>query len=464
MLESSFNAATAKKTVVPQTPPAGYDVASATMSPPTQGQYDTALAPGTDNVAVNIIDATQVIAASYKLGYKPNAAGTMTWYIVRTIGAQSDTIVNNQTDFTGDAAYPVFDGLQLKVSGSPLGLLGRVTFVPGTAGTPEPFVGDPSIGGAFFDGAADYAANLLPTGSAIDPTDPSTSLDVEIRFTGPLGVNQVAGQKAYRYLRTQDGTGSRVYAWTDYVDVPFTVWDVTNGASRQLNAAFLENQGNPVSAPATNHDYSDSRWDPDNLPDFNGFPGDDREFIAIYSSTYSATPDPTYEGDWLVIGANLDIVYGFWPYTVDSVGAPVRANDKVTFATSKRGPNDFYTFTTTPANTNNTALAKTELDKILAVPNPYFNHSSYELNQFNRQVKFTHLPSSCKVRIFNLAGDLVRTLDKNDTSSMLTWDLQTDRGLPVGSGVYIFHVDAPGIGTHVGKVVIFMEKERLTNF
>jgi len=466
MLESSFNAATAKKTVVPQTPPAGYDVASATVSAPAQGQYNVALPPGTDNVAVNIIDPTQVIAANYKLGYKPNATGTMTWYIVRTIGAVSDTIVNNQTDFSGDAAYPVFDGLQLKVSGSPLGLLGRVSFTPATAGTPAPFVGDPNVGGAFFNGAGDYAANFLPIGSAIDPTNPATSLDVEIRFTGPLGVNQVAGQKAYRYLRTQDGTGARVYAWTDYVDVPFTVWDVTNGGSRQLNAGFLENQGNPVTTvpPAVNHDYSDGRWDPDNLPDFQGYPGDDREFIAIYSSTYSATANATYEGDWLAIGPNLDTVYGFWPYTVDSVTAPVRAGDKVAFATSKRSPNDFYTFTTAPANTFNTALAKTELDRVLAVPNPYFNHSSYELNQFNRQVKFTHLPVSCKVRIFNLAGDLVRTMDKNDGSSMLTWDLNTDRGLPVGSGVYIFHVDAPGIGTHVGKVVIFMEKERLTNF
>src|SRR5437879_13040005 len=52
-----------------------------------------------------------------------------------------------------------------------------------------------------------------------------------------------------------------------------------------------------------------------------------------------------------------------------------------------------------------------------------------------------------------LAGDLVRTLHKTDpTTSVLPWDLLTERQLPVGSGVYIYHVEAPGIGDVVGRV------------
>ena len=102
--------------------------------------------------------------------------------------------------------------------------------------------------------------------------------------------------------------------------------------------------------------------------------------------------------------------------------------------------------------------------KVKAVPNPYFAHSTYELNRFNRQLKFTHLPAQCTIRIFNLAGDLVRTLNKNDATSQATWDLNTKNGLPVGSGVYIYHVDAPGAGTVTGKVAVFMEKERLNTF
>ena len=67
---------------------------------------------------------------------------------------------------------------------------------------------------------------------------------------------------------------------------------------------------------------------------------------------------------------------------------------------------------------------KRALDRIKTVPNPYFNRSLYEQNQFERRVKFINLPGRCTVRIFNLAGDLIRTLEKTDaTTSILEWDL-----------------------------------------
>jgi hypothetical protein len=99
------------------------------------------------------------------------------------------------------------------------------------------------------------------------------------------------------------------------------------------------------------------------------------------------------------------------------------------------------------------------------VPNPYYNRSRYELNQFARVVRFMNMPEVATVRIFNLAGNLVRTLQKNDlTTSILNWDLLTDSQLPIASGVYIYHVEAPGIGSTFGRMVVFMEKERLNNF
>jgi hypothetical protein len=101
---------------------------------------------------------------------------------------------------------------------------------------------------------------------------------------------------------------------------------------------------------------------------------------------------------------------------------------------------------------------------VRVVPNPYYTRSRYEQNQFNRVVRFMNLPETCTVRIFNLAGELVRTLQKTDpTSSVLNWDLLTENRLPVASGVYIFHVEAPGAGQTVGRMIIFMEKERLNS-
>jgi len=111
------------------------------------------------------------------------------------------------------------------------------------------------------------------------------------------------------------------------------------------------------------------------------------------------------------------------------------------------------------------ALQKKGLSAIRVVPNPYYNRSRYELNQFNRVMRFTNMPEVATVRIYNLAGKLVRTLQKSDqTTSIINWDLLTDNGLPVASGIYIYRVEAPGAGNTVGRLVVFMEKERLNTF
>ena len=40
----------------------------------------------------------------------------------------------------------------------------------------------------------------------------------------------------------------------------------------------------------------------------------------------------------------------------------------------------------------------------------------------------------------------------------------TENQLPVGSGVYIYQVEAPGAGKSFGRMVVFTEKERLNNY
>jgi hypothetical protein len=442
-------------TVIPQTPVAG--TVPGGLAGPTQGQeVPGAAPPGTDDVTVTVVDPNRLVTASYKLGYKPDATGVLMWYIVRTTSASTDTVVNNQSNFSGDNVYPVFDGLQLKISGAPLGNLLRVTYT-NVGPNPQAYVGYGSdLGMPFFDGSADYAINtgaiLAGLGSALDPTVSVAGFRAaEIRFTGGP-----AGQKAYVYH--QSATAPRTYPYVDYVDVPFTVWDIEG--NRQLNCGIFEWDAT-VPPP-------DLVWNPDFLPD----PFAKREWMYIFASDYSgATPDPFYTTTYpnaRYDSANLDFMYVWWcAQAQDGGGAPIPADagDVVTFTRSSRSTNDFFSFSTQAADRNNVAAAQSEFSRIRAVPNPYFAHSRYEFNQFNRVVKFTHLPARCTIRIFNLAGDLVRTLQKDDANSSQTeWDLLTTASLPVASGIYIFHVDAPGFGTHVGKVAIFMEKERLNTF
>ena len=128
------------------------------------------------------------------------------------------------------------------------------------------------------------------------------------------------------------------------------------------------------------------------------------------------------------------------------------------------GPNDVFSFNTQGAVRNDQALAEEDLTKILAVPNPYLGRSSYEFSSLSRQMRFTNLPAQCTIRIFSLSGDLVRTINHNNGLSFDTWDLKTDQGVLVASGVYIAHFDAPNIGTHFIKCAVFMEAETLNTF
>jgi hypothetical protein len=442
-------------TVIPQAPAAGTDWSTAAVvSGPTYTQISTG-PPGTDVVQVAVVDANLVLDATYKVGYKPDATGALMWYLTRTVGATVDTVLNDQTNFSGDAAYSPVDGIQVKVVGSPFGspngVLLRVEYI-NVGPNPQAWVGlGGDLGLPFFDGSSDYSYDmqfvLAGLSSKLNPdVDVSPFRNVEIRFNGT--------QKGYQYI--QSDPPPRTYPYSGYVDLPFTVWDTEN--NRQLNAALFEF----VPAPPN------GMFDPTPVGDD---PFGQREWIEVLASDYSGTtPDPFYTTTYpnaRTYADSLDFMYVVWPaQALDGGGSPIPPDpgDKIVFTRFSRPAQDFYTFTTRAPNRSNTTLAKSELDRVKAVPNPYFTHSTYELNQFNRQIKFTHLPARCTVRLFNLAGDLVRVLEKNDNSSQLIWDVETGQGLPVGSGIYIFHVEAPGIGTKVGKVAVFMEKERLNNF
>ena len=81
-------------------------------------------------------------------------------------------------------------------------------------------------------------------------------------------------------------------------------------------------------------------------------------------------------------------------------------------------------------------------------------------------MKFTHLPSvQVKIRIFNLAGDLIRTIRRDDvTQAEVTWDLLNEAQLPVASGVYVYHVEAKGVSSTFGKMIVFLEREKINFF
>jgi hypothetical protein len=116
--------------------------------------------------------------------------------------------------------------------------------------------------------------------------------------------------------------------------------------------------------------------------------------------------------------------------------------------------NDVYHFKT-EAPTYNQKLAKEDVEQINVFPNPYYAYNRMETNNIEKTVTFTHLPVKATVRIFNLAGQLVRKLEKNSSDTFLRWDLLNESQFQAPSGIYIVHFDLPEIGkTKILKLAV----------
>ncbi|MBI5019829.1 MAG: hypothetical protein HZB59_00130 [Ignavibacteriales bacterium] len=280
--------------------------------------------------------------------------------------------------------------------------------------------------------------------------DPANSVPIEIKF----GTGET--QKAYRMRRTGGvGTAYVIQETNPFVDVPFTVWDITDPLNkRQLTVAWRDQTNDALFNPSEGND--------------------ELEIAFIYYRTYN--PDGNqwlYQNasghvaaDWSDVATastESDIMYGMsfglkTGHTLGEVASQITVIPLIPL-----GANDVYEITTSKP-VENAELQKDDIKNIMAVPNPYFGANAYEQNQFGRIIRFTNLPKTATIRIFNLASDMVRVIDKDDNLTTTDWDLRNKNNLPVASGMYIVHIEMPGIGEKILKVAIIMAEERLDNF
>lgn len=114
---------------------------------------------------------------------------------------------------------------------------------------------------------------------------------------------------------------------------------------------------------------------------------------------------------------------------------------------------------------NDQPTAVAALDTIGIVPNPYYAYSAYEVSQLDARVKITNLPQKCTITIYSVDGLQVRTISRDDASiTSYDWDLKNDAGIPISSGLYIIHINAPGIGEKTLKWFGVMRPTDLNNY
>ena len=388
--------------VTPEASAAGY------VAPPVN---PVALVQGstTGTVGYVVVDPTRIKNAKYRVTFEDTVVSggvaasdtfkTKNFTLADITNLPAiDTLVSRSTAFSDSDYLPIIDGFRLKLRNETTTAL------------------NPALSSWSRKNIYPYQFQLWQSGFIFGLPKPS---NYEIIF-GPVGTDTS--------VQYQVVTG---YA-PPPVPVDFKIINLTDNKQIKFAFAELDNTGGP----------------------------------GVFSVSYDPTKPGGSKSDFIVFleknsTDSLVITWGF-SMTYDSTKTLPTTGDTAKIALRKLfQATDVFEFST-QAQKVDVVEAKTDLDKIKVVPNPYIAAATWEpRNPYNtgrgsRSIHFNHLPQVCTIRIYNVAGDLVTTLDHN--SPMLDgteeWNLLTRDNLTVAYGVYIFQVDAPGIGTKIGKFAL----------
>ena len=252
-------------------------------------------------------------------------------------------------------------------------------------------------------------------------------------------------------------------------------------SGERVNIFFAEASSYPEENGA------DMKWNPSSNTDF--FKRGGRHFIYVTRRKYDSCNE--IYNLLTVNGTNFDNP----PNTarraimsmVDWVNVPILASGKTLLSsdlrvklrvakpyiadvvTNNNGGIPYFTFNSLNTLKNaNSDLAKSKeaaLDLINVVPNPYYAFSAYEQDRNDNRVRFTNLPAEAQISIYTTSGMLVTRLSKSDEATpYIEWDLRNSSRIPIASGVYIIHVNCPGIGERSLKWMAVMRPLDFTNF
>jgi len=408
------------------------------------------------SLPISVIDPSRTKTADYRVSIAKNAAGALQWTL-RNVSASQDVLTSKEFgsadtgDPNDDSNFPIADGLLLKVAQISPQLINDSTkfsqATPWLRGGGR-FSGAPAApsGGAFVTTGEDLGNAYL--GQFHSTWDARDNYPVLVRF-GPNNK-----QKAYRLRRTGAGTEYKIQDTNPTPEINVAAFDVRNPAApRQLTISWRDQA-------------SDGIWNPTEA-------SDGVEILFIHDRAY----DPTMaQYDHLGNGkpainnectnsTKSDIMYGISCRLV--AGATLNQSD-ITMRIRpalRLNAGDVYSFTLGGV-TSSAELAAQDIKRVGVFPNPYFGLNPQETNRLSRFVTFNNLPDEAVIRIFNLAGQLVNTIDHQQLGGgpFRRWNLLNQSNLPVASGLYVAHITMPGIGEKVLKIVVIQEAEVLETF
>jgi hypothetical protein len=158
-----------------------------------------------------------------------------------------------------------------------------------------------------------------------------------------------------------------------------------------------------------------------------------------------------------------------WRIALDTLGQgirgpilPPRQGDVWQLKTIKPfGASDSYVFGAHGSAVNGVQAKADSKNGPYVVPNPYVASASFEPARFavsgrgDRRIEFRNIAQGGTIRIYTVRGELVQTLHQDGSSAgIVAWDLRTRDNLDVAPGLYIYHVEARGTDSHIGKFAI----------
>ncbi|HEX2867178.1 MAG TPA: T9SS type A sorting domain-containing protein [Ignavibacteriales bacterium] len=410
-----------------------------------------------------IIDPSKLTGHTYRVTFQ-TPGDTMTVWSV-TDSTTGKVIESNQTNLNGGSDYFNFDGIQLVVTGPPPGM--KDYQIP-SGSRKWTWSNADGFGLEGFNGAMGNAANNWFSGSTIPVTALPHTL-IKLATTDTLGnILNPADSNAsfgYRYLRGASSPAAKPefapfiknptagYAYQDFTkSVPFAAFN--NETGQRLAVGYLENN--------TEKGLVDGKyWPSDGTLDNTATDGP-REWFFIFGTPYTETPDTALTKDILD-----NTVPMLWMGTPNRRGnVAFEAGDQFLIIANKViQANDVFTFTAPTVTSGDMALAKQDVQSINVFPNPYYGVNPQELNKYQRFVTFNHLPQNATIRIYNVAGTLIKTISRTGaTSQFERWDLANEAGLPVASGIYLALIEMPGLGSKILKIAVIQEQQVLDRF
>jgi hypothetical protein len=271
------------------------------------------------------------------------------------------------------------------------------------------------------------------------------------------------------------------------IDTPLEIWNIGVASDPnddfQLMACFYDSDENgewnlyqddsPISG-GSNDPYTEAIYvmeHKDRAPGIAGY----EAMVAAFTANASASGNyPWASGAGFPLSAAgsittailMNITFANWnggdveavPFVVDA-DMPETGTIFRMVTTKPNTANDVFTISTSAYKTASTAF---DPKTINVWPNPYFAINPEERTPLERRVTFTHLPEdgTATIRVFDLAGQLVRKLVHSDGTQYEVWDLNNNFNIPVASGMYIVHVTTAA-GDKVLKVAVVQPEERI---